>query len=85
MPDPDPDPDIAGLPPATAPHPLDHDEDSRKGGSKIKPVWIVTKGEGLHQVATSAVDAAISNGKGRRATDRDLAIAGVTGAPQEEV
>ena len=64
--------------------PLDHDEDGRKGGSKIKPVWIVTKADGLHQVATSAVDAAISNGKGRRATERDLAIAGVTGSTDEE-
>lgn len=71
---------------ATAPaayHPLDHDEDGRKGGSKIKPVWIVTKANGLHQVATSAVDSAISNGKGRRATPRDLEIGGVA-APQED-
>lgn len=71
---------------ATAPatvDPLDHDEDGRKGGSKIKPVWIVTPAHGLHQVATSAVDAAISNGKGRRATARDLEIGGVA-APQED-
>lgn len=66
-----------GLAPAATPHPLDHDGDGRRGGSKIKPVWIVVKGEGLHQVATSAVDAAISNGKGRRATERDLEIAGI--------
>lgn len=65
-------------------HPLDHDEDGRKGGSKIKPVWIVTKTAGLHQVATSAVDAAISNDKGRRATPRDLEIGGVTAGPQED-
>lgn len=63
---------------------LDHDGDGHKGGSKIKPVWIVTKTDGLHQVATSAVDAAISNDKGRRATDRDLDIAGVTGSPEED-
>ena len=64
--------------------PLDHDGDGRKGGSQIKPVWIVTPEHGLHQVPTSAVSAAISNGKGREATDRDLAIAGVTGAPGQE-
>ncbi len=66
------------------PDPLDHDQDGRKGGSNIKPVWIVTKTDGLHQVATSAVSAAISNGKGREATDRDLAIAGITGSPDLE-
>lgn len=66
------------------PHPLDHDGDGHKGGSQIKPVWIVTPEDGLHQVATSAVSAAISNGKGRLATDRDLAIAGVTGATELE-
>lgn len=80
-----PDTDSLAQAPAAAPHPLDHDGDGHKGGSKIKPVWIVTKTDGLHQVATSAVDGAISNGKGRRATERDLAIAGVTGAPDEEV
>ena len=80
-----PDTQSLALAPAAAVHPLDHDDDGRKGGSKIKPVWIVTKENGLHQVATSAVDAAISNEKGRRATERDLAIAGVTGAPEEEV
>lgn len=66
------------------PDPLDHDGDGKKGGSNIKPVWIVSPELGLHQVATSAVSAAISNGKGREATDRDLAIAGVTGAPDLE-
>lgn len=64
--------------------PLDHDEDGRKGGSKIKPVWIVTPENGLHQVPTSAVSAAISNGKGREATDRDLAVAGVTSPNVQE-
>lgn len=69
--------------------PLDHDGDGKKGGSKIKPVWIVTKAHGLHQVATSAVSAAISDGKGRRATARDLDVAGVadvapTDAPSQE-
>lgn len=63
--------------------PLDHDGDGRKGGS-VKPVWIVTEESGLHQVPTSAVSAAISNGKGRVATPRDLAIAGVTGTTSEE-
>lgn len=63
--------------------PLDHDEDGHKGGSKPKLVWIVTKADGIHQVPTSHVDGKISNGKGRRATDRDLAIAGITGAPEE--
>lgn len=52
--------------------------------SNVKPVWIVTPEDGLHQVPTSAVSAAISNGKGREATARDLAIAGVTGAPGQE-
>lgn len=64
-------------------HPLDRDEDGHKGGSKIKPVWIVTQANQLHQVATSAVDAAISHGKGRRATARDLEIGGIA-APQED-
>lgn len=68
----------------TKPDPLDHDGDGRKGGSLIKPVWIVTTEAGLHQVPTSAVSAAISNGKGREATARDLAIAGITGAPDQE-
>lgn len=49
-------------------------------GSKPKRVWIVTPEAGLHQVAASAVDGAISNDKGRRATARDLAIAGVDAA-----
>lgn len=50
----------------------------------VKPVWIVTPKLGLHQVPTSAVSAAISNGKGREATERDLDIAGVIGAPVQE-
>ena len=64
-------------------HPLDHDDDGRKGGSKPKLVWVVTEADGIHQVPTSQVDAKISNGKGRRATDRDLAIAGISGALEE--
>ena len=56
------------------------DAEASKPGPKPKLVWIVTPAHGLHQVASSAVDGAISNGKGRRATARDLAIAGVPGA-----
>ena len=52
--------------------------------ANVKPVWIVTPEQGLHQVPTSAVSAAISHGKGREATARDLAIAGVTGTPELE-
>lgn len=59
------------------------DADASKPGPKPKLVWIVTPADGLHQVASSAVDAAISNGKGRRATARDLAIAGMSGADTE--
>lgn len=54
--------------------------DASKPGPKPKLVWIVTPAAGLHQVASSAVDGAISNGKGRRATARDLAIAGASDA-----
>lgn len=54
-----------------------------KPGPKPKLVWIVTPADGLHQVAASAVDGAISNGKGRRATARDLAIAGVADAQED--
>ena len=54
-----------------------------KPGPKPKLVWIVTSEAGLHQVNASAVDGAISNDKGRRATERDLAIAGVTDAQED--
>ena len=54
-----------------------------KPGPKPKLVWIVTPDAGLHQVNASAVDGAISNDKGRRATARDLAIAGVTDAQED--
>lgn len=56
------------------------DPPTSKSGPPPRLVWIVTRTEGLHQVASSAVDAAISNDKGRRATARDLAIAGVDNA-----
>lgn len=52
--------------------------------AKVRMVWIVVKGEGLHQVPADKVEAKISNDKGRRATERDLSIAGVIGAPEEE-
>lgn len=54
-----------------------------KPGPKPKMVWIVTPEAGLHQVNASAVDGAIPNNKGRRATERDLAIAGVTDAQED--
>ena len=54
-----------------------------KPGPRPKLVWIVTAEAGLHQVNASAVDGAISNDKGRRATERDLAIAGVTDALED--
>ncbi len=66
------------------PDALDHDGDGHKGGSKPKLVWIVTRAKGIHQVPTSQVDGKISNGKGRRADDKDLHIAGIIGAPDEE-
>lgn len=52
-----------------------------KPGPKPRMVWIVTPAAGLHRVASSAADSAVSNGKGRRATARDLAVAGVADAP----
>lgn len=62
----------------------DTDTDApNKPGPKPKRVWIVTPEAGLHQVNASAVDGAISNDKGRRATERDLAIAGVTDAQED--
>lgn len=62
----------------------DTDTDApNKPGPKPKLVWIVTPEAGLHQVNASAVDGAISNDKGRRATERDLAIAGVTDAQED--
>ena len=64
----------------------DNDTDTdapSKPGPKPKLVWIVTPEAGLHQVNASAVDGAISNDKGRRATERDLAIAGVTDAQED--
>lgn len=62
----------------------DTDTDApNKPGPKPKLVWIVTSEAGLHQVNASAVDGAISNDKGRRATERDLAIAGVTDAQED--
>ena len=54
-----------------------------KPGPKPKLEWIVTPEAGLHQVNASAVEGAISNDKGRRATERDLAIAGVTDAQED--
>lgn len=54
-----------------------------KPGPKPRLVWIVTPKAGLHRVNASAVDGAISNDKGRRATERDLAIAGVTDAQED--
>ena len=54
-----------------------------KPGPKPKLEWIVTPEAGLHQVNASAVEGAISNDKGRRATERDLAIAGVTDALED--
>lgn len=51
---------------------------------KIKLVWIVTKRKGLHQAPSTAVQAAISNDKGRVATDRDLEIAGVASPSKED-
>ncbi|WP_312595682.1 hypothetical protein [Brevundimonas sp.] len=54
-----------------------------KPGPKPRLVWIVTPEAGLHQVNASAVDGAISNDKGRRATERDLAIAGVIDAQED--
>lgn len=66
----------------TKPDPLDHDGDRRKGGAKpTEPVWVVVKGEGLKRVAPGAFAAAVADGRGRRATDRDLEIAAV---PVEE-
>ena len=55
-----------------------------KPGPKPKMIWIVTRDAGLHQVASSTADAAISNDKGRRATARDLAIAGVAGVATDQ-
>jgi len=59
--------------------PLDHDDNGRKGGAKKPetPVWVVTRADGLHQVAASQMDTALKADGGRLATDRDLAIAGV--------
>ncbi len=50
--------------------------------AKPRPVWIVTKGAGLHQVPSDKAPGAISRGKGRRATPRDLEIAGVGSRPE---
>ena len=62
----------------------DNENDTKsKPGPKPKLEWIVTPEDGLHQVNASAVDGAISNDKGRRATERDLAIAGVTDAQED--
>jgi hypothetical protein len=41
-----------------------------------RPVWVVTRAEGLHAVAKKAVAALLEAG-GRLATDRDLEIGGV--------
>lgn len=62
--------------------PLDRDGDGEKGAGKPGLVWIVTRAEGLQQVPTGQVDSKISDGKGRRATDRDLAVAGIIGASE---
>lgn len=62
----------------------DNENDTKSmPGPKPKLEWIVTPETGLHQVNASAVDGAISNEKGRRATARDLAIAGVTDAQED--
>ena len=62
----------------TKPDALDHDGDGKKGGAKpTRPVWVVIRGEGLKRVAASEFAAAVADGRGRRATDRDLEIAGI--------
>lgn len=53
------------------------DADSAKPAAKPRPVWVVTKGTGLHQIPSDRVAKAIEDGKGRRATPRDLEVAGV--------
>ena len=40
-------------------------------------VWVVIKGEGLKQVAVEDAPAAIAEGRGRIATDRDLEVGGI--------
>lgn len=68
--------------PAVPPAPPAPPSPSRR--RKPKRTWIVTPAVGLHMVEAAAVDAAISNDQGRIATARDLAIAGVAAAPQED-
>lgn len=62
--------------------PLDHDGDGRPGGAKKPPVleWVVTRDLGLHQVPSRDCPAVLQAG-GRRATARDLAIAGIEQDP----
>ncbi len=72
--------------PAVPPAPPAPPSPSRRRATAAKPkrTWIVTPAVGLHMVEAAAVDAAISNDQGRIATARDLAIAGVAAAPQED-
>lgn len=55
-----------------------------KRATAVRNVWVVIKGEGLVQVPSDRAKSLVDQEKARRATPRDLAIAGVTGAPEEE-
>lgn len=51
---------------------------------KARMVWVVLRRKGLTRVASDRVAGLIAKDKGRRATPRDLSIAGVTGATETE-
>lgn len=51
---------------------------ARKPTNPVRQVWMVLRRRGLQRLPAGEVADAIADGKGRRANDRDLAVAGIT-------